>query len=216
MGFGRKTFGTALWLIAVWTGCVAAEDEIRPRDGLAPVTARLEALIRRVMKDQDLPAVSIALVEGRRVTWAKGFGLARPKEGVAATADTVYRVGSVSKIFTDLALMQLVEKGSVDLDAPVSRYLPDFTPGNRSGMPITLRQNGETKQQARTSQMIYAVAEIVSFASQSLTLLPGDVILTGTPSGVGPIRAGDVLEAQIGDWPPLRNTVVNARHATEK
>jgi 2-keto-4-pentenoate hydratase/2-oxohepta-3-ene-1,7-dioic acid hydratase in catechol pathway len=59
--------------------------------------------------------------------------------------------------------------------------------------------------------MIYSVAEIVSFASQSLTLLPGDVILTGTPSGVGPIRAGDELEAQIGNWPPLRNRVINAR-----
>ena len=74
-------------------------------------------------------------------------------------------------------------------------------------LPITLRQNGEVKQQARTNQMIYSVAEIVSFASQSITLLPGDLILTGTPSGVGPIRAGDELEASIGDWPPLRNFV---------
>jgi 2-keto-4-pentenoate hydratase/2-oxohepta-3-ene-1,7-dioic acid hydratase in catechol pathway len=56
--------------------------------------------------------------------------------------------------------------------------------------------------------MIYPPAEIVSFASQSLTLLPGDVILTGTPSGVGPIRAGDQLEARIGDWPALRNRVI--------
>ena len=77
-------------------------------------------------------------------------------------------------------------------------------------LPVELRQNGEVRQQARTSQMIYSVAEIVSFASQSLTLLPGDVILTGTPSGVGPIRAGDKLEARIGDWPPLRNPVINA------
>ena len=77
-------------------------------------------------------------------------------------------------------------------------------------LPVELRQNGEVRQQARTSQMIYSVAEIVSFASQSLTLLPGDVILTGTPSGVGPIRAGDRLEAQIGDWPSLRNPVINA------
>lgn len=78
-------------------------------------------------------------------------------------------------------------------------------------LPIELLQNGEIRQKARTSQMIYSVEEIVSFASQSLTLLPGDVILTGTPSGVGPIRAGDKLEAHIGDWPLLRNSVVNAR-----
>jgi 2-keto-4-pentenoate hydratase/2-oxohepta-3-ene-1,7-dioic acid hydratase in catechol pathway len=78
-------------------------------------------------------------------------------------------------------------------------------------LPLELRQNGEVRQKARTSQMIYSVAEIVSFASQSLSLMPGDVILTGTPSGVGPIRAGDELEAQIGNWPALRNGVVNAR-----
>jgi 2-keto-4-pentenoate hydratase/2-oxohepta-3-ene-1,7-dioic acid hydratase in catechol pathway len=71
-------------------------------------------------------------------------------------------------------------------------------------IPIQLRQNGELRQSARTSQMIYSVEEIVAFASQSLTLLPGDLILTGTPSGVGPIRAGDHLEAVIADWPPLR------------
>jgi 2-keto-4-pentenoate hydratase/2-oxohepta-3-ene-1,7-dioic acid hydratase in catechol pathway len=80
-----------------------------------------------------------------------------------------------------------------------------------SNVPLELRQNGEVRQQACTSQMIYSVAEIVSFTSQSLTLMPGDVILTGTPSGVGPIRAGDELEARIDNWPPLRNRVVNAR-----
>jgi 2-keto-4-pentenoate hydratase/2-oxohepta-3-ene-1,7-dioic acid hydratase in catechol pathway len=51
------------------------------------------------------------------------------------------------------------------------------------------------------------VAEIIAFASRSLTLLPGDLILTGTPSGVGPIKPGDRLEAVISDWPPLRNQV---------
>ena len=59
--------------------------------------------------------------------------------------------------------------------------------------------------------MIYSVVEIVAFASRALTLIAGDVILTGTPSGVGPIRAGDELEARIGEWPPLRNRVRNAR-----
>ena len=80
-----------------------------------------------------------------------------------------------------------------------------------SDLAIVLRQNGEVRQQARTSQMIYSVSEIVAFASQCLTLLPGDVILTGTPSGVGAIRDGDELEARISDWRPLRNRVANAR-----
>jgi 2-keto-4-pentenoate hydratase/2-oxohepta-3-ene-1,7-dioic acid hydratase in catechol pathway len=73
-----------------------------------------------------------------------------------------------------------------------------------------LQQNGETKQQARTSQMIYSPARIVSIASESLTLESGDLILTGTPAGVGAIAAGDELEARVGDWRPLRNRVANA------
>jgi 2-keto-4-pentenoate hydratase/2-oxohepta-3-ene-1,7-dioic acid hydratase in catechol pathway len=77
-------------------------------------------------------------------------------------------------------------------------------------LTIELRQNGEVKQSARTIQMIYSVAELVSFASRSMTLQPGDIILTGTPSGVGPIHAGDELEARIGDWPPLQVGVANA------
>jgi 2-keto-4-pentenoate hydratase/2-oxohepta-3-ene-1,7-dioic acid hydratase in catechol pathway len=80
-----------------------------------------------------------------------------------------------------------------------------------SDVPIELRQNGEMRQQTSTSRMIYSVVQLVSFASESLTLLPGDVILTGTPSGVGPIHAGDQLEATIDNWPPLRNRVANAR-----
>ena len=59
--------------------------------------------------------------------------------------------------------------------------------------------------------MIHSVAQIISFVSQSLTLFPGDVILTGTPAGVGPIQAGDELEAEIDDWPRLRNTVAIAQ-----
>jgi 2-keto-4-pentenoate hydratase/2-oxohepta-3-ene-1,7-dioic acid hydratase in catechol pathway len=94
---------------------------------------------------------------------------------------------------------------SFDTYTPVGPFV--HTEVDIGDLEITLRQNGATKQRARTSQMIYSVAEIVSFASQSITLMPGDLILTGTPSGVGPIRAGDELEACIGAWPPLRNSV---------
>ena len=96
---------------------------------------------------------------------------------------------------------------SFDTYTPIGPFV--YTEVDVRDLQLELRQNGEVRQQARTNQMIYSVGEIVSFASQSLTLLPGDVILTGTPSGVGPIRAGDELEARIGDWPPLRNRVVN-------
>jgi 2-keto-4-pentenoate hydratase/2-oxohepta-3-ene-1,7-dioic acid hydratase in catechol pathway len=98
---------------------------------------------------------------------------------------------------------------SFDTYTPVGPFVQ--TEVDVGDLPITLRQNGDVKQQARTSQMIYSVAEIVSFASQSLTLLPGDLILTGTPSGVGPIHEGDEIETRIGDWPALRNSVALAQ-----
>ena len=104
---------------------------------------------------------------------------------------------------------QFARAKSFDTYTPVGPFV--YAEVAVADLPITLRQNGEVKQEARTSQMIYSVAEIVSFASQAMTLLPGDLILTGTPSGVGPIQEGDELEARIGDWPPLRNSVVNAR-----
>src|SRR5256884_3826120 len=99
---------------------------------------------------------------------------------------------------------------SFDTYTPVGPFV--YTGVDVSDLPIELRQNGEVRQQARTSQMIYSVAEIVSFASRAMTLMAGDVILTGTPSGVGAIRAGDELEAKIGDWPLLRNRVTDARY----
>ena len=98
---------------------------------------------------------------------------------------------------------------SFDTYTPIGPFV--YSEIDVADVEISLRQNGQVRQCARTSQMIYSVAEIVSFSSQHLTLLPGDVILTGTPSGVGPIRSGDELEAQLGNWLPLRNKVQNAR-----
>ncbi len=100
---------------------------------------------------------------------------------------------------------QFARAKSFDTYTPVGPFI--YTEVDVRDVPLTLRQNGVIKQEARTGQMIYSVAEIVAFTSENLTLLPGDLILTGTPSGVGPIQPGDELEAQISDWPPLRNRV---------
>ena len=100
----------------------------------------LQTYIAREVEDKRLPALSIALVDDQRIVWARGFGFADQKANTPATAETVYRVGSVSKLFTDIAVMRLVEQGKLDLDAPVTKYLPEFKPENPFGKPITLRQ----------------------------------------------------------------------------
>jgi serine beta-lactamase-like protein LACTB len=91
------------------------------------------------VEERRLPALSVALVDDQKVVWARGYGFADPKRKAPAGAETVYRVGSVSKLFTDLAIMALVERGTLDLDEPVTRYLPDFKPRSRFERPITLR-----------------------------------------------------------------------------
>ena len=68
-------------------------------------------------------------------------------------------------------------------------------------------QNGQLRQNSNTKQLIFKPAELVAFISTNMTLLPGDIILTGTPSGVGPIQSGDKLEVRIQGLAPLNNTV---------
>lgn len=115
-------------------------QNVAPQGSYAPVANVLSKFIQDEMRDKKLPAFSIALVDDQQVVWAQGFGYADPDKKIPATANTVYRIGSVSKLFTDIGVMQLVEKGQLDLDAPIQKYLPDFHPRNPFHTPITLRQ----------------------------------------------------------------------------
>lgn len=104
------------------------------------VAEKLEKFIQTERVNKDLPAVSIALVDDDQIVWSQGFG--KPNEATEQTADgeTFYRVGSVSKLFTDMAVMQLVARGQVNLDQEVQHYLPHFRPQNQFDVPITVRQ----------------------------------------------------------------------------
>ena len=118
---------------------LGAQIQIGPRPDYGNVAAAVERFIAAEMENKGIPAMSIAMVDGNEIVWATGFGLARAKDSVSATAETVYRAGSVSKILTDIAVMRLVDEGKLALDTPITRYLPDFTPPNPYGMPLTLR-----------------------------------------------------------------------------
>lgn len=118
----------------------AGQTAIPAPDRYAQVAAQLQKLSQYEVSEKRLPGLSLALVDDQQIVWAQGFGFADPDKKSAATAETVYRVGSVSKLFTDIAIMQLLERGQLDLDAPVTKYLPDFHPKNPFGTPITLRE----------------------------------------------------------------------------
>jgi CubicO group peptidase (beta-lactamase class C family)/D-alanyl-D-alanine dipeptidase len=117
-----------------------AQPDIGPRDPYGEVVRRLEPWVAAEVESKALPALSIALVDEERIVWTRAFGFADRERNVPATPAMVARVGSVSKLFTDLAVMQLVEQGKLDLDAPVSRVLPEFAPSNPFRVAITLRQ----------------------------------------------------------------------------
>jgi len=74
--------------------------------------------------------------------------------------------------------------------------------------PVQTYLNGQLKQDGNTRDLIFSIKTVLSFASQVMTLLPGDVIATGTPSGIGPMQPGDVVEIKIAPIGALRNRVV--------
>jgi 2-keto-4-pentenoate hydratase/2-oxohepta-3-ene-1,7-dioic acid hydratase in catechol pathway len=76
---------------------------------------------------------------------------------------------------------------------------------------VECRVNGETRQAARTSQLAFGPAYLVAYVTRAMTLLPGDVILTGTPAGVGPVAPGDRVEVEVEGVGVLRNPVVEDR-----
>ena len=110
------------------------------REDYGEVAGVLRPFIQQQMAEKGLPALSIAIIDDQQIVWAQGVGMADPQKKIPATANTVYRIGSVSKLFTDIAIMQLVELGELKLDDPITNYLPYFHPKNPFGTPITLRQ----------------------------------------------------------------------------
>ncbi len=102
--------------------------------------------------------------------------------------------------------LQWVRGKSADGFCPVGPWVEtDLDPTN---LRVTLEVNGEVKQDGNTADMIFPVAEVLSYISRFMTLGPGDVVLTGTPEGVGPLRVGDTVEVTVEGVGTLTNQVV--------
>jgi 2-keto-4-pentenoate hydratase/2-oxohepta-3-ene-1,7-dioic acid hydratase in catechol pathway len=84
-----------------------------------------------------------------------------------------------------------------DTFAPISDIVLKEIVKNPQNLDISLKVNGQLKQKSNTSFMIFSIEEIVEFISEIMTLEPGDLILTGTPEGVGEIKSGDIIEANL-------------------
>jgi 2-keto-4-pentenoate hydratase/2-oxohepta-3-ene-1,7-dioic acid hydratase in catechol pathway len=140
----------------------------------------------------------LAIVIGRKIRNVTAASAARYILGYTAAQDVTDRTIQNSE-------SQYCRAKSFDTFTPLGPYLE--TKIDPTDLSIQLFQNGQLRQNSHTRQMIFNCYEIVSFVSAQMTLLPGDVILTGTPAGIGPIQSGDRLEVRISGLAPLVNTV---------
>lgn len=129
---GSKKIAARLLLVAL---AASAAAQIRPElpAGKLP---QIERAISSEMSRQGIPGMSVAVAAGNRLVWMGGFGLSDVENYVPAKAATVYRLASISKPITAVAVMQLAERGRLDLDAPVQKYVPTFP---RKPWPLTPR-----------------------------------------------------------------------------
>ena len=129
-----------------------------------PDFEEMDAFVQSHMQDRGIPGVAVTVIRGDQVVHQRGFGVADPS-GRPVTPQTLFRIGSNSKSFTALAIMQLVEQGRVDLDAPAQRYLPWFR-----------LADAEASAQITVAQLLYHTSGIPgsalydSFTDRSLTL----------------------------------------------
>ncbi|MFM2450323.1 MAG: hypothetical protein RIS44_2773 [Pseudomonadota bacterium] len=141
----RRAWGTMLLTsVMVLSACGSPSQQTRsvPRGDTQAAVTQLRSFIQQEMKSQRLAGLSIALVGDQQVLWTQGFGWADQRNKQPATSETLYRVGSISKLFNATAVMQMVEAGQIKLDAPVHQVLPQFQMRSRwgSSSAITVRQ----------------------------------------------------------------------------
>lgn len=140
-----NTITKARWLLAtLLLVCLLARTTIAPSHAAAmhsePDFAAVDAYVAAQMKMLKIPGLALAIVQGDQIIYGKGYGQAQP-DGTPVTAQTPFMIGSTTKSVTALAVMQLVEAGKIELDAPVQRYIPWFRVADEAASAqITVKQ----------------------------------------------------------------------------
>ena len=135
----RRTLG--LSLILIFGSPVAGQSSLQPDFNSA--IKQIDALAAAEYENEKLGSVTIGVVYGSKIIWNRSYGYADMERKIPATKDTVYRIGSITKMFTALMLLQLVEDGKVHFSDPVEKYFPEINgvEGRSPGAsPITLIQ----------------------------------------------------------------------------
>lgn len=138
-----KRWATLALTFFILSGCAGRPprpQQLRAGD-YSYVHEYLSWRLRREMAKHNVKGLSIALIDDQKVVMAEGFGYADTAKKIAATPETVYRIGSISKVFTATEVMQLAERGNVVIDNPLTSYVSGFSIRSRflDSKPITLR-----------------------------------------------------------------------------
>lgn len=121
----KALLASALLLISV-PSVARAQTALRDEPQVADALQKLDMWIEQELAYREVPGLSIAVVYDQEIVWAKGYGYADLEKKIPATPSTVYRIGSITKVFTSTAIMQLRDAGKLRLDDPVSMHLPWF------------------------------------------------------------------------------------------
>jgi CubicO group peptidase (beta-lactamase class C family) len=125
----------AIAIVMTFTSPASAQD---PLDSLARA---LPEICTQQMQQRGWPSLSVAIVLGQKTIFSQAFGYADVDKKIPATTKTIYRVGSMTKLFSAMMLMQLVERGKIGLDDPLSKYISQYAPKYQMNTgPTTLRQ----------------------------------------------------------------------------
>ena len=116
------------------------DQQLTSRHDQTALEESLSVFINHQMNDKNIPGLSISVIQEQDWVFEQGFGFADPNQTLPASPYTVYHGGTLAQLFTTIAVLQRVELGYLNLDEPVSTYLPDFYPQNPYGLPLTLRQ----------------------------------------------------------------------------
>jgi len=165
--------------------------------------------LNKLEKKHNLPSIAVSLLSGEEVIYQQTTGLSNIEENIPADFETVYKAGSISKLFTAIEIMRLYEESLIDLDEPITTYLPEFSIksrfnetgvitirnilAHRSGLP----RNGNIAVWAWDNQT-YILRDLVASLEESYVAYPADYRYKYT--NIGPNILGRIIELKRGQW----------------
>ncbi len=149
--------------------------------------------------------LELAILIGRRLTHATQEQVQSAIKGVGLGLDLTLR--DIQSELKDKGLPWERAK-AFDGSCPLTPFVSASRVEDWQALSFTLERNGVVQQVGHTSDMLHPILDLIAHMSASFTLNPGDVVMTGTPKGVGPLVVGDTLEATLGNWLACRTRVI--------